>query len=601
MEQGAERVPYSMKKLIDQISERVSAAFEQAGFDPALGRCAPSNRPDLCQYQCNGAMAGAKLYRTAPFRIAEKVAPLLAGEEMFAKAEVVRPGFLNLDLSPDFLARTMAELEADPERCGSEKTDKPQTIIIDYGGPNVAKPLHVGHLRSAIIGESLKRIARFKGHTVIGDIHLGDWGLQIGQIIAELRQRQPELPYFEAGNEGPFPAEPPFSISDLEEIYPCASAKSKADESFKAAAQEATAKLQAGHPGYRALWKHIINVSVSDLKANYAKLDVTFDLWMGESDAQPFIPDMVEKMKAEGYAHLSDGALVVDVAEESDTREVPPCLILKSDGAAQYETTDLATIVQRERDYHPDRMIYVVDKRQELHFVRVFRCAYKTGLLDKDKCALEFVGFGTMNGKDGKPFKTREGGVLRLEYLLRDVTEAVFEKSRGNEDLSEEELHQVAEQVGLAAIKYGDLSNQPSKDYVFDLGRFIAFEGNTGPYIMYTMVRIKSILKKYYEANPEGAKFPILPPEGEKETNLYLTLARFADAVDDACEQNAPNRVCRYIYDLSNCLNQFYAERSILREEDPKRQSSYVRLLELVLRVLERSVELLGFEAPERM
>ena len=306
-------------------------------------------------------------------------------------------------------------------------------------------------------------------------------------------------------------------------------------------------------------------------------------------------------MKAEGYAHLSDGALVVDVAEESDTREVPPCLILKSDGAAQYETTDLATIVQRERDYHPDRMIYVVDKRQELHFVRVFRCAYKTGLLDKDQCALEFVGFGTMNGRDGKPFKTREGGVLRLEYLLRDVTEAVFEKSRGNEDLSEEELHKVAEQVGLAAIKYGDLSNQPSKDYVFDLGRFIAFEGNTGPYIMYTMVRIKSILKKYYEANPEGAQFPILPPEGEKETNLYLTLARFADAVDDACEQNAPNRVCRYIYDLSNCLNQFYAERSILREEDPKRQSSYVRLLELVLRVLERSVELLGFEAPERM
>ena len=590
-----------MKKLIDQISERVSEAFELAGYDPALGRCAPSNRPDLCQYQCNGAMAGAKLYRCAPFVIAEKVACVLAGEEMFSKAEVVRPGFLNLDLSPDFLARTMAQLEADPERCGSEKTDSPQTIIIDYGGPNVAKPLHVGHLRSAIIGESLKRIARFKGHQVVGDIHLGDWGLQIGQIIAELKCRAPELPYFVEGNAGPFPEEPPFSISDLEEIYPCASAKSKADADFKAAAQEATARLQEGHPGYRALWRHIINVSVSDLKANYAKLDVSFDLWMGESDAQPYIPPMVEKMKAEGYAHLSDGALVVDVAEEGDTREVPPCLILKSDGAAQYETTDLATIVQREQDYHPDKMIYVVDKRQELHFVRVFRCAYKTGLLDKDKCALEFVGFGTMNGKDGKPFKTREGGVLRLEYLLRDVTEAVFEKSRGNEDLSEEELHQVAEQVGLAAIKYGDLSNQPSKDYIFDLGRFIAFEGNTGPYIMYSMVRIKSILKKYTESNPEGAQFPILPPQGEKETNLCLTLARFPDAVDDACEQNAPNRLCRYIYDLSNCLNQFYAEHSILREEDPARQSSYVRLLQLVLRVLERSVDLLGFHAPERM
>ena len=589
-----------MKKLLDQISERVSAAFASAGYDPALGRCAPSNRPDLCQYQCNGAMAGAKLYRCAPFLIAEKVAKELADEPMFAKAEMVRPGFLNLDLSPDYLARVMAQLEQD-ERCGCEPDAQPQTILIDYGGPNVAKPLHVGHLRSAIIGESLKRIAAFKGHRVIGDVHLGDWGLQIGQIITELKLRAPELPYFEEGNEGPFPEEPPFTISDLEEIYPCASKKSKADESYKAAAQEVTARLQEGHPGYRALWRHIINVSVSDLKANYEKLDVHFDLWMGESDAQPYIPAMVEKMKADGFAYLSDGALVVDVAEESDTREVPPCLILKSDGAAQYETTDLATLVQREQDYHPDRVVYVVDKRQELHFVRVFRCAYKTGLVDKDRCSLEFVGFGTMNGKDGKPFKTREGGVLRLEYLLRDVTDAVYEKSRGNDALSDEELHQVAEKVGLAAIKYGDLSNQPSKDYVFDLNRFIAFEGNTGPYIMYTMVRIKSILKKFSETRPDADLGPILPPVSEKETNLYLTLSRFADAVDDAYEQNAPNRVCRYIYDLSNCLNQFYAEHSILREEDTAKQDSYVRLLQLVLRVLERSVELLGFSAPERM
>ncbi len=590
-----------MKKLIDQISERVSDAFERAGYDPALGRCAPSNRPDLCQYQCNGAMAGARLYRTAPYLIAQKVAASLAGDALFCKAEMVRPGFLNLNVSPFALAQLLTELEQDEARCGSEPDPKPQTIIIDYGGPNVAKPLHVGHLRSAIIGESLKRIARFKGHKVIGDIHLGDWGLQIGQIIAELRSRAPELPYFEEGNPGPFPAEPPFTITDLEELYPCASARSKADPAFKAAAQEATARLQEGHPGYRALWRHIINVSVSDLKSNYEKLDVHFDLWMGESDAQPYIPTMVALMKDGGYARLSDGALVVDVAEEGDTREVPPCLILKSDGAAQYETTDLATIVQRQRDFRPDRIIYVVDKRQELHFVRVFRCAYKTGLLDPKRCSLEFVGFGTMNGKDGKPFKTREGGVLRLEYLLRDVTEAVFEKSRGNDELSEEELHQVAEKVGLAAIKYGDLSNQPSKDYIFDLGRFIAFEGNTGPYIMYTMVRIKSILKKVQKAYPDQTLTPILPPEDEKETNLYLTLLRFSDAVDDACEQNAPNRLCRYIYDLSNCLNQFYAEHSILREEDPRRRSSYVRILQLVLRVLERSVELLGFEAPERM
>lgn len=589
-----------MKKLVDQISEKVCEAFEIAGFDSELGRCAPSNRPDLCQYQCNGAMAGAKRYHTAPFLIAQKVVDVLTGDEMFAKVEMVRPGFINMDLSPVWLAGLMRGLEEDP-RCGSEPDAEQKTIVLDYGGPNVAKPLHVGHLRSAIIGESIKRIARFKGHRVIGDVHLGDWGLQIGQIITELRHRQPELSYFDESKTGDFPEEPPFTISDLEEIYPCASKKSKEDEAYKAEAQEATARLQEGHPGYRALWRHIINVSVADLKRNYEKLNVSFDLWKGESDCQSYIPGMVEKMKEEGYAYLSDGALVVDVQEESDTREVPPCLILKSDGAAQYETTDLATIIQRQEDFQPDRIIYVVDKRQELHFVRVFRCAYKTGLVEKDKCSLEFVGFGTMNGKDGKPFKTREGGVLRLEYLLKDVADAVYEKSKDNNSLSEEELRDVAAKVGLAAIKYGDLSNQPSKDYIFDLNRFIAFEGNTGPYIMYTMVRIKSILKKFRDAHPDAVLGAILPPEGQRETDLYLTLARFGDAVDDAYTQNAPNRLCRYIYDLSNCLNQFYAERNIMKEADPAKQASYISLIQLVLRVLELAVELLGFEAPERM
>lgn len=589
-----------MQKLVDQISNVVSKAFETAGFDPALGKCSVSNRPDLCQYQCNGAMAAAKIYRKAPFMIAQKVVDVLAEEKMFSRCEMVRPGFINLDVNPAYLAQLMNEMETD-DRCGAPVAENPQTIVIDYGGPNVAKPLHVGHLRSAIIGEAIKRIARFQGHTVIGDVHLGDWGLQIGQIITELKLRQPELPYFDESFSGPYPEEAPFTISDLEEIYPCASKKSKTDEAYKAAAQEATAQLQAGRPGYRALWRHIINVSVNDLKGNYEKLNVTFDLWKGESDCQDAIPAMVEQMKADGYAYLSDGALVVDVQEESDTREVPPCLILKSDGAAQYETTDLATIVEREADYHPDRIIYVVDKRQELHFVRVFRTAYKTGILNKDKCSLEFVGFGTMNGKDGKPFKTRDGGVLRLEYLLRDVTDAVYEKSKGNDGLTEEELRDVASKVGLAAIKYGDLSNQPSKDYIFDLNRFIAFEGNTGPYIMYSMVRIKSIMKKFQESFPEAKLGTILPPEGKKETDLYLALARFQDAVEDAYIQNAPNRLCKYIYDLSNSLNGFYAERNIMKEADSAKQASYVTLIRLVLKVLEIAVDLLGFEAPEKM
>ncbi|MCD7760189.1 MAG: arginine--tRNA ligase [Clostridiales bacterium] len=590
-----------MKTLIDQISAVLAEGFAAAGYDPALGRATASNRPDLCQYQCNGAMAGAKRYHKAPLVIAQEVAAAVGDNPMFSKLEAVRPGFLNLDLSPDFLADRLAQLEADPLR-GVEQAEQPLTIVVDYGGPNVAKPLHVGHLRSAIIGESIKRTCRFLGHKVIGDVHLGDWGLQMGQIITELRCRQPELPYFDESFAGPYPEQAPFTISDLEEIYPAASARCKVDEDYRRAAQTATWELQSGRPGYRALWRHIVNVSVSDLKRNYDRLDVDFDLWYGESDAQPYIAPMVEDMKEGGYAYLSDGALVVDVQEERDTREVPPCLILKSDGAAQYETTDLATIVQREKDFHPDRMIYLADKRQELHYVRVFRCAYKTGLVDRDGCSLEYVGFGTMNGKDGKPFKTREGGVLRLEYLLEDVSRAVYEKSKAaNPNLSEEELREIADKVGLAAIKYGDLSNQPAKDYIFDIEKFTAFEGNTGPYIMYTMVRIKSILAKYAAAFPEAETGRILPPESRSETGLALTLCRFNEAVYEAYDQKSPSRLCRYIYDLTGALNQFYVEHNIMKEPDAARQAGYIALIRLVLHVLETAIDLLGFSAPDRM
>ena len=590
-----------MKKVIDQITDVVSEAFEIAGFDPALGKCTVSNRPDLCQYQCNGAMAAAKQYRKAPFLIAQQVVDVLAAEPMFSKVEMVRPGFINLDLHPDCLGSLLNEMEDDPD-CGVEKASEPLSIVVDYGGPNVAKPLHVGHLRPAIIGEAVKRIARFKGHNVIGDPHLGDWGLQIGLIIVELSRRQPDLPYFDPDITGDYPTEPPFTISDLEEIYPYASGVSKTDEAYREAARQATYELQQGRPGYRALWKHILDVSVTDLKKNYEKLDVDFDVWMGESDCQELIPAMVEQMKADGHAYLSNGALVVDVQEEADTREVPPCMILKSDGAAQYETTDLATIVQRRADYDPDRIIYVVDKRQELHFVRVFRCAYKTGLISPDKCSLEFVGFGTMNGKDGKPFKTRDGGVMRLEYLLGSVSDVIYEKVRSNDSsMSEAEMRDIADKVGLAAIKYGDLSNQPSKDYVFDVERFTAFEGNTGPYIMYSMVRIKSILSKFTAAFPGAKLGHILPPESEKETDLALNLCRFNEAVDEAYAQNAPNRLCHYIYQLANSLNQFYGEHNIMKESDPEKQAGYVTLIRLVLRVLEISIRLLGFTAPDRM
>ena len=590
-----------MKKVLDQITAAVSEAFERAGFDPKLGKCTVSNRPDLCQYQCNGAMAGAKLYHKAPFMIAQQVVDVLASNEMFSKVEMVRPGFINLDLNPDFLGKLLNELEQDPD-CGVEKAEHPLSIVVDYGGPNVAKPLHVGHLRPAIIGEAVKRIARFMGHNVIGDPHLGDWGLQIGLIIVELKRRQPDLPYFDANITDGYPEEPPFTITDLEEIYPFASKVSKEDAAYKEEARQATYELQQGRPGYRALWKHILNVSVNDLKENYKKLDVDFDIWMGESDCQDLIAPMVEQMKADGHAYISDGALVVDVQEESDTREVPPCMVLKSDGAAQYETTDLATIVQRKADFDPDRIIYVVDKRQELHFVRVFRCAYKTGLIDKEKCSLEFVGFGTMNGKDGKPFKTRDGGVMRLEYLLGSVSDAIYKKVESNGgNLTEAEMRDIADKVGLAAIKYGDLSNQPYKDYIFDIDRFTAFEGNTGPYIMYSMVRIKSILTRFQAAHPDAKLGTILPPESKKETDLALALCRFNEAVEEAYTQNAPNRLCHYIYDLANCLNQFYGEHNIMKEPNAAKQASYVTLIRLVLRVLETSIHLLGFTAPDRM
>lgn len=589
-----------MEKLIDQISQVLAGGFAEAGYDPFLGRAVVSNRPDLCQYQCNGAMAAAKTYHKAPFLIAQAVVDAIGAHPMFSKLEMVRPGFINLDVNPDYLAARLNELEADPLR-GVERAEHPLTIVVDYGGPNVAKPLHVGHLRSAIIGESIKRTCRFLGHRVIGDVHLGDWGLQMGQIITELHERQPDLPYFDPDFEGEYPKEPPFTISDLEEIYPAASARCKVDEAYRKAAQNATWALQTGRRGYRALWQHIVNVSVSDLKANYRKLNVDFDLWYGESDAQPYIPPMVEQMKAGGYAYLSEGALVVDVQEQSDTREVPPCLILKSDGAAQYETTDLATIVQREQDFHPDRMIYLADKRQELHYVRVFRCAYKTGLVARDKCSLEYVGFGTMNGKDGRPFKTREGGVLRLESLIQSVEDAVYQKVLSNGSADDAQAREIARTVAIAAIKYGDLSNQPYKDYIFDIDKFTAFEGNTGPYIMYTMVRIKSILSKYAAAHPDAQPGAILPPAGKSETDLALTLCRFNEAVYEAYEQKAPNRLCRYIYDLTGALNQFYAEHNIMKEPDPVRQAGYLSLIRLVLHVLETAIDLLGFSAPERM
>ncbi len=588
-----------MKQILDLISQEVMAAFEACGYDPSYGRTGISNRPDLCEYQCNGAMAAKKKYGKAPALIAAEVVEKLAENPAFELVQAVGPGFINLKVKGEFLQKYLLEMQSDPD-LSVEKTKEPKTIMLDYGGPNVAKPLHVGHLRSAIIGESIKRIGRFMGHTMIGDVHLGDWGLQMGLIVTELKHRQPDLPYFDENWQGEYPKEAPFTISELEEIYPSASARSKEDEAYRQEALEATKMLQNGVPGYRALWEHILNVSVTDLKKNYQKLNVEFDLWKKESDAQPYISDMVEKMKEEGYAYEDQGALVVDVKEESDTKEVPPCILLKSDGASLYTTTDLATIVERMKLFAPQEIIYIVDKRQEMHFTQVFRCARKTGLVGEDT-KLKFLGFGTMNGKDGKPFKTRDGGVMRLETLISEICDEMYRKILENHDADPKEARETAGIVGLAAIKYGDLSNQASKDYVFDVERFTSFEGNTGPYILYTIVRIKSILSKYKESGKTVEKGGILPPAGDSEKNLALSLCGFNSAIAQAYAETAPHKICSYIYELSNAFNRFYHETKILTEEDERQQAGWIQILELTMRVLETSIDLLGFSAPERM
>ena len=588
-----------MKKILDIITDEMKKAFAANGYDENFAKVTLSNRPDLCEYQCNGAMAAAKIYKKKPIDIANGVVEQLKDSEVFEEVNAVMPGFINLKLDPAFLSGYMNGMKG-AKKLGMDEVEKPETIVIDYGGANVAKPLHVGHLRSAVIGEALKRMGRFVGHKVIGDVHLGDWGLQMGLIIEELKDRKPELPYFDESFTGEYPEEAPFTISELEEIYPAASGKSKVDEAFKERAQEATFKLQSGYAPYRAIWKHIMNVSLKDLKRNYANLDVDFDLWKGESDAQPYIPDLIKDLQDKGLAYESQGALVVDIAEPTDTKELPPCIVRKSDGAALYATSDLATIVEREEDFKPDHYIYVVDKRQELHFTQVFRVAKKAGIVPADR-KMDFVGFGTMNGKDGKPFKTREGGVMRLENLIADIDEAAYNRIMENRTVSEDEAKKTAEIVGLAALKYGDLSNQATKDYVFDIDRFTSFEGNTGPYVLYTIARINSILKKYSDTCENTENGEILPPSAEPEKTLMLALSRYSDVMLTCFEELAPHKICAYIYELSNALNHFYHETKIIAEEDKKKQAGYISLVTLTRDVLMTCINVLGFSAPERM
>ena len=582
-----------MEKILDIITGKMQAAFVAAGYDASFGRVNLSNRPDLCEYQCNGALAAAKQYKCAPIKIANEVVAQLDAAD-YDLVEAVMPGFINLKLSGKFLAEYLEEMR-NAEDFGVEKIGAGKTVVVDYGGANVAKPLHIGHLRPAIIGEALKRLYSFMGYNTIGDIHLGDWGLQMGLIIAELHERQPDLPYFDPDFTGDYPAESPFTLSELEEIYPTAS-KKKSDPVFAEKAHTATFELQQGRRGYRAIWNHIMGVSLPDLHRIYDLLDVHYEKWLGESDADPYIPAMVDDLKNRGIAVQSEGAWVVPVAEESDKKEVPPMILVKSDGSAIYATTDLATMVQRMQDWNPDKMLYVTDKRQNLHFEQVFRAAHKSGIVNANT-ELEHVGHGTMNGKDGKPFKTRDGGTLRLEQLINDMTDFVRGKVVENKIVGEDEVEETTAKIALAALKYGDLSNQPTKDYNFDLERFAAFEGNTGPYILYTIVRIKSILAKY------GAweHLPIQLPANAFAKDLMLAITKFGPTMEAALKASAPNLICAYIYELSGAVNKFYHETRILTEENEELKAGYISLIGLAKEILEKCIYILGFSAPEKM
>jgi len=586
-----------MPTMRDRLTAILSKAFEEAGYDASLGGVTVSNRPDLCQYQCNGALSAAKMYKKNPAMIAKEVIDRLEGNPIFGTVEFAPPGFINLKLSDGFFVDELTAMNSDNGLC-LPRVDEPKTIVLDYGGPNVAKPLHVGHLRTAIIGESLSRLARLLGNKVITDVHLGDWGLQMGMIITGLEERRPDLPYFDENFTGEYPKEAPVSIDDLNHIYPEASARAKADEEFMARCQRATNELQNGRRGYLALWNHFIDVSVSDLKASYATLNVGFDYWYGESDAYPYVAGVIDDLKKRGLSHESDGAVVVDIAEESDNEPMPPILVEKSDGSSLYATTDIATIVQRMKDFKPDEIWYVVDKRQSLHFKQVFRCVRKAGYVNADT-KLIHIANGTMNGKDGKPYKTREGGVMRLSDLIGTATDAAKAKIVETGIVAGEDVETISRQVGISALKLGDLSNHYSKDYIFDMDRFLATEGRTGPYLLYTTVRFNSILRRAQESGIHPG--PVLAPASEAERDLALKLFGVGDSLVYALAEHAPSVVCDTLFDIAAAASRFYNENRILTCPDEARRASWLTLMSVTSRMLTALLDVIAVEVPENM
>lgn len=604
-----------MSELKTVLGEAVAAAFAAEGVDASLARVTASDRPDLADFQSNGALAAAKALKANPRELAARVAERLASDPRLAAVEVAGPGFINLKLTDAALSMRAAQVAGDELRAGAGLVAEPRRVVVDYGGPNVAKPMHVGHLRSSIIGESLKRLFRFRGDSVWGDAHFGDWGFQMGLLIvacADEAQALPGADAFMAEGEGFFPDVSPVSLEDLERLYPQAAARAKEDPAFRDRARKATAELQAGRPGYRALWRHFVAVSRTALEREFSALGVTFDLWNGESDADPVMAGMIADLETQGLLVEDEGARVVHVARPGETRKrkladgstieapsPPPLLVVSSEGSAMYGTTDLATILDRRKSLDPDLILYVVDERQAEHFEQVFRAAVLAGYAPEG--SLEHLGFGTMNGTDGKPFKTRAGGVLKLHDLIAMTTDKARERLREaklGDDLSDEEFEAIAHKVAIAALKFADLSNNRTTSYVFDLDRFMSFEGRTGPYLLYQAVRIKSLLRK---AADQGAMAgPILVAEAA-ERDLALTLDAFASAVSEAYDKRGPHLIAEHAFRLAQSFSKFYAACPVLVAEDEAVRASRLALSAAALRQLEVALDLLGIATPERM
>lgn len=586
-----------MKYLIEILNENLKSTFKDAGFEIEKVNAQPCSMPELGDYQCNDCLSMAKQYKMSPMIIAQKVVEHLKNSEIIGSCTVAAPGFINIFIKDEFLNNYLGEYIKNINNFNFDI--QKQNVIIDYGGANVAKPLHVGHLRSATIGESIKRIVKAVGNNTLGDVHLGDWGLQMGMVISEIKRRQPDLPYFDDNFKGEYPSASPITITDLETLYPEANAKAKADENCMNEAKQVTFDLQNGKPGCVALWKHILNVSKEDLKKNYDSLNVNFDLWLGESDTNKYYTKVIEEIKSKGFAYESEGALVVDVAEEGDKIDVPPFILIKSDGAVLYSTTDLATIVQREKEFDADRIIYVVDNRQSMHFTQLFRCANKTGVTKK-KLDYNFVGFGTMNGKDGRPYKTRDGGVMQLKTLITEVKEKALEKvkvAKPDLALSGDEMIKISNKVAISALKFADLSIFRTKDYNFDPEKFCSFDGKTGPYLLYTVARAKSILRKIDGIKIDTTKFDTK----YCDRKLLNLLVLYHEELLKSYIELAPSYLCDYIYKIANQFNSFYATCNIVNETDQNKKNTWILLTQYTLTVMEKILFLLGIETLEKM